>query len=152
MNRPIFDNNTFTNNGALYGNKIGSYPVRMIQSNTKSNKIKLEDAASGINVETQIEVILIDYDNQTMVLENSQIVKITPVTINATISGIDSAKFIAGVAVLDNFALVSRPGQSGVEYEITTNAIDPDIIPSVVDKRNLQSSDYQTIITSNFRF
>ena len=147
VNRPVFENNTYMNNSALYGANIASYATRIINQETLSNEIIINGSASGIDYSGEIKMMLVDYDNQTMVLENSNILKVTSVTSNASIEGIDYAKFTEGVATFKDFSFVSKPGSENIKYSVTSSAIDNSKVALVQG-----SNDFSTKIYANLRF
>ena len=68
--RPQFNQTTFTNNQAIYGKDIASYAVKIRFNDSDSDQMKITDIASGIKYTTNITFKLLDYDNQTMILNN----------------------------------------------------------------------------------
>ena len=152
MNRPIMGNNSFASNSAPYGNNIASYPVRIVEKNTGQNNILKNDIAGGVTIEEDLELILVDYDNQTMVLENSNAVKISAITDNASISGIDNVKFDSGSVTFSGFSLIHYLGSQNIEFSLTSTAIDDSIVTVVLNETSKNLEDYQTKLIANFRF
>ena len=122
--RPFILNTLYSNNTALYGPNIASYPVRIVFNNSVNDPMRLTDVVSGAAYSHQLNLTIVDYDNQVMnLLSNSQ-VKIVAVTNNASVKGIDSSKLIGGVAEFDNIQFVYRPGHSNTTYLAISNLID----------------------------
>ena len=92
-----------------------------------------------------LQLCLIDYDNQIMVLSNSDQLKVSSITPGASLMGIDNAVTFNGTALLDNIGFVYHPGAQNVEYKISSSQIDS-VKTSYLD---LLTND---IITINFRF
>ena len=152
MNRPVFENNTFINNSALYGSNIASYATRIINMEDFLTKIEISEIASGMSYNKILKLALKDFDNQTMVLEHSNIAKISPITANASIEGIDYGKFRNGIATLQGLAFVSNPGTKNVEFSITSKAIDTTIISQILATTPEELKAYSTSLTANFRY
>ena len=125
--RPQFLNVSYSNNTALYGNDIASYPVRIVMDGMMDQNIEFDNVASGITYSETVRLLLVDYDNQTMNLVNSSQIKILPITNGARLIGIDSASLTMGKAEFDsNLQFVYAPGQTNVEYIATCKLIDSD--------------------------
>ena len=77
--RPSLTGNIFINNTARYGDNIASYAVRIAQIGNMDKNIVLDGVASGIDIATSptstnqssLNLALVDFDNQTMKLQNS---------------------------------------------------------------------------------
>lgn len=123
LNRPSFDNNTYLNNTALYGNNIGSYPVRLLFNSTKENSLMLNDVGSGVEYQGDLTFALVDADDQTMVLDDVSILKMTPITSNSSVTGTDFAKVVNGVGSFQGVTFKSHPGGQNIVYRITSEAI-----------------------------
>ena len=111
-------------NTALYGPNIASYPVRIVRESMTDQNIVFDDVASGIAYPDTIKLLLVDYDNQTMNLVNSNQIKISAITSGARLLGIDSASLVNGEAEFDNLQFVYTPGQANIQYIATCNQID----------------------------
>ena len=152
LNRPSFDNNTFIKNSAQYGENIASYPVKVYFYETGTNKMTLYNIESGIQSKNDIQVRLVDFDGQTMILEDSKVVKITSSLINSTITGVNYAKFKNGVAIFKNITFVSSPGDKNIEYSVTTKAIGSEIIDYIYSETDEQKENFKNKILTNFRY
>jgi hypothetical protein len=150
MNRPQFSDNVYSNNSALYGQDVASYAVRIVNEVDDSNIINLNDVGSGIQYTKGIELSLVDYDNQRMVLDNESTIKITPSSANSTISGIDYAKVTAGVANFDELIFESKAGTSGKIYTLNSAAIDRDTVHVVTTDQEYQEV-YSSSLNVSFR-
>lgn len=146
--RPTIENITYGNNQAPYGPDIASYPVKIRFQGSNSDDMVLNDVGSGILYPNTLSLALMDYDNQVMVLNNENQILITPVDpTNSSMQGFNAALLQQGVASFDNLIAIATPGQSGVEYRASSNAIDMALINSAFGS---QISD--NLITVNFRF
>ena len=124
MNRPEIYTNIFINNSAPYGQDIGSYVVSIESIKSESFKLELQSVGSGVKYHEEIGVRLVDFDGQTTVLDNSDIVKIVPLNENTSISGIDNAKLNNGVAVFDNLIFEAEPGSQNIKYKVYSDSLD----------------------------
>jgi hypothetical protein len=82
--RPTYHNLTFTSNKAQYGNNIASYPVKIRLKDSDEDTIIFNSVGSGIALANTVELIIVDYDNQIMNLDN--INKITIKSMNISTS------------------------------------------------------------------
>jgi hypothetical protein len=151
MNRPHFSDNVYSNNSALYGKDVASYAVRIVNEVDGSNVINLDDVGSGIQYTKGIDLSLVDYDNQKMVLDNESTIKITPSSANSSISGIDYAKVTAGVANFDELIFESKAGTSDKIYSLNSAAIDRDIVQVVTTDQEYQEI-YSSSLNVSFRY
>ena len=150
--RPILSQNIFAGNVAAYGPDIASYPVKIVLKGTGNNQIYIYNAVSGQKHSDIIELELIDFDNQILVLENSETVKIQSFLSNSSISGNDYAKFTNGLAVLDDIEFIAKPGSESVIYNLTSNALDFDTISAGIMNFEDSASDYINNILATFRY
>lgn len=68
--RPSLSNNTYSNNVATYGNKIASFPARIVIVNsdgTFSEPYDIIDVPSGIEIEEVVDLAIVDEDQNIMV-------------------------------------------------------------------------------------
>lgn len=151
MNRPTLDNNTFSHNTAEYGPDIGSYPVRIVEHGKATNKVTLGGVASGLDFDTPTIFDLVDYDNQVMNMEDSSIVKLTGKSANSSIFGTDYAKINSGIASFDVINFMASSGRQGVEYSVTTKAIDSAKAMLVAQNDEDYQQNYVTTLKVNFR-
>ena len=122
-------NITFENNTAPYGNDYASYAVKIRLDSAVTDEIKLQNVGSGVVIDNSISLALVDYDNQTMVLENaSQISIFAKNSSDVKALGTNTALLRQGVAVFDSIIFAASPGETGAEYYATSKAIDTDKI------------------------
>ena len=145
--RPIMQNLTFTNNYASYGPNIASYAIKIKLNNSYSDDIILENVGSGVLYDQTLDFILIDADNQTMVLDSSSQIEIKSFSSDTLVSGINAVKANQGAVSFSSLYFTSNPGDTNVEFEITSKALDTEIL-------KLQfGADYsQAPITVSFRY
>ena len=124
--RPEMSNITFNNNDASYGSDIGSYPVKIVNSDMIDDPIVLTNVASGMVYSETLKFLLVDYDGQTMNLVNNSQIKISPVTSGASLKGVDYSILINGEAIFDTLQFVYAPGQDNVQFLATCDLIDSD--------------------------
>ena len=143
--RPKFSNLSYSNNTALYGSDIASYPARIIMDEMMDQNIKFDNVSSGMTYSQTIKLLLVDYDNQVMNLVNNSQIKISPITNGARISGIDSASLVNGEAEFNNLQFIYAPGQTNILYSLSCSLIDNDKVSYL----NLPTND---TITVSFRY
>ena len=146
LKRPQLANNIFSNNSAPYGSNIASYPVRVYQKESSSYKITIDNVASGIQLQALV-LVLVDYDNQTMVLDSTSQLKILPSLSLSKVSGINVAKLWNGIASFGKLIFISNPGSQNVIYQILSKAIDEAKLLEVFGRQA-----YSNSITVSFRF
>jgi len=117
LNRPSISHWSFENNSAQYGHDIASYPVKIVKSETSTNKIVLDEVVSGLEYETILEFRLVDYDEQLLILEDSSTVKITSNSLGASVKGTDFAKLNNGTSTFDNLIFKSEAGAQNVSFQ-----------------------------------
>lgn len=71
---------------------------------------------------------VVDYDNQEILSNNISQIKISAVTFNATLKGIDYAKVTQGVGLFDNLQFIYPSGGQNIEYVANSKAIDKTLI------------------------
>ena len=113
--------------------------------NMTDQNIMLENVASGIRYPETVALRLVDYDGQTMNLVDNSQIKISPITENARMLGIDSASLVNGEAEFDNLQFVYIPGETNIEYIATCKLIDS----KKVSYLNLPTND---TISVSFRY
>lgn len=121
--RPTLVNIVNSNNTAEYGPDIASYPVRLKVKDSSSAQIKLADVGSGVNYDKPISFVMVDYDNQTMVLDSASLVSITPTSPKQLVLGATSKKLIGGEVTFDDLVFVSSPGNTNVKFKISSEVI-----------------------------
>ena len=100
--RPELSNLTFSNNEAVYGPNITSYPVRIVNSVMMNDPIILTNVTSEMTYHETIRMFLVDYDSQTVNLISNTQVKIQPVTNGARLEGVDYSVLVNCQADFDN--------------------------------------------------
>ena len=153
FNRPDISNCLFCDNTAPYGNDIASYAVKIVETSSKNHHLCIEDVASGLLYNHSLYFDLIDFDGQTMNLENSHTIKVSPVNVNASVKGTDSAKINNGTALFDNLIFESTEGEvkytSITQFELTSKAIDSTIINTLFGG-SIQN--YTNLLDVKFRY
>lgn len=144
--RPNMNNLSFVDNYADYGEDIASYAVRIHMQGLNESQIMLDDIISGKNISRNIVFELKDYDNQTMVLDNSSVVKILPTNNDVEVTN-NLVKVNKGVATFDNLLFVAIPGSQNVKFTLNSNGI---VLPKA--RKQLGSSYVLPNITVNFRY
>jgi len=93
--RPNFITNiSYLNNTASYGPNIASYGVKITFSTSTSTDMKISNLGSGITYEQQMKLVVRDYDDQVMVLNNeNQIIITSDNNTLAQVGGFNSGKF-----------------------------------------------------------
>lgn len=152
MNRPVLGDNRFQSNVASYGPNIASYAVRIINRDTQSNKISINNAASGLPYTQNLVFAIVDYDYQVMNLQDSAVVKITPVDNYASVTSIDYAKFTKGIATFTKPTFKAIPGHKNVEYTLRSLAINDMILSNVISTSESDLETYHNLLYVNFRF
>ena len=107
----------------------------------------LNSIGSGILYNATLVLELKDFDNQTMNLDNASQIKISPVTSNAKVSGIDFARSINGVGSFSSLYFVYKPGAQNVIFQANSKAIDSSLVKSVFGSTISNFS-----ISVNFRY
>ena len=130
--RPTLFNVIYQENMAQYGPNIASYPVKIKLINLTEDDVYLRNVGSGIAYEQTLNFGLYDFDDQIMVLDNSNQITISPVDSQASsISGTNVGLLSQGVASFDNLIFVSTPGSTNVLYRATSKVIDTTKIQNV---------------------
>jgi len=131
--RPTFIGNIqYINNTAQYGPNIAGYPVKITFPENPSNKMNMEDLGSGIKYEESMYLVLRDFEDQAMVLDNqNQIVLKSINSSQASVNGFNSASLKNGIATFDNFIVSAEPGSQGIDVIASSKAIDSSKINDV---------------------
>jgi len=149
MNRPTMTNNQFYNNSAVYGDNVASYPVKIVDSTTNSNKIIISNAVSGLQYSESITVKIVDFEGQVVNSENKNTFKISSSAQGSSIGGTDFAKITDGTAVFDNLFFVAEAGSKNIGYTLSTLAISRPIIEQILLPTD--EKEYSNTITALFR-
>jgi predicted outer membrane repeat protein len=146
--RPVFENVTYVNNLADYGPNIASYPVKILLNDSSPEHMFLNNIGSKIQLETPLNLRLVDYDMQTMSQNSFNQILIQAVNeTTSSVSGFNSELLKQGVATFDAIQFVASPGSKNIKYQASSKAIDKVKIEEVF---GFQLSDNQ--ISINFRF
>ena len=146
-NRPILQNIIFKNNSAEYGLDIASYPVKIVMSNSSTSQMIINDMASGIVYDKIINLAIMDYDEQIMVLNNINQVQISPVNKSiVTMKGVSTSLLKRGISTFSNIIADSKPGNVNILFQASSKAIDLSKVKNVYFKVS------NNLITTNFRF
>jgi hypothetical protein len=146
--RPTFTEITFTNNSASYGNEIASYPVRIKEISSDSNKIFLDHVGPSIKLKAPLILRLVDYDDQTMVLDSSSQILIQPANRSiSSLSGFNSESLHQGVAVFENITFLAKPGSQNTTFFALSKAIEVNKI-----KKAFKDVRWENEIIVNFRY
>ena len=145
--RPILSNNIFINNSAPYGPNIASYPIRAKGGETLSNEITLVDLGSGLLSPNALVLSLVDYDNQTMVLDSTSQLKITPTMNSTRVSGVNVAKVWNGIATFNQLIFIGPPRSHNMYFKISSKAIDVEKLSEIFGDQM-----YDNAIKVSFRF
>jgi hypothetical protein len=124
--RPKLENNTYANNTALYGANIASYPIKIRNKSDNQNRIELNNVGSGVPLNESLVLQLLDYDNQTMILDNISQIKIIAIVPNTNLGGTHSVKVRKGEATFSNIQFQGIPGDSNIDFQSNSKAIDQD--------------------------
>ena len=148
FNRPQFNQNIYINNQAIYGNDIASYAVKVRFNESDSDHMSITDIASGIRYDTNIVFKLLDFDNQTMILNNiNQVELISSNTSQIQLKGTNNGLLKNGIAIFNNFIAISEPGNSNILISVKWKAIDKAKINTIFG-----SEIGNSLITTNFRY
>ncbi|CAI2370495.1 unnamed protein product [Moneuplotes crassus] len=145
---PVITNCTFTNNSAQYGPDIASYPVRIRMTQDIHSDMSLTNVGPGIGLDSSIKLSLLDFDNQTMVMNNDDQISIFAVdTQSSSVRGTNTVQLEKGVSEFDSIQFVSEIGSKNVKYRAVSKAIDNTKVNKLFN-----SSLVENQITVNFRF
>lgn len=145
--RPNIVNTTYSNNIAQYGPNIGGYAARLkLEGEELGTDITLNNAVSGGSINRILKFSLIDYENQTLVLDNTSTITIKPVSRTSNVIN-NFLKVNNGVATFDALVFHNTPGANDIMFELTSNAIDLNTVRKV-----LGISYRLPQITLNFRY
>jgi hypothetical protein len=144
--RPSLSNITYTNNSALYGQNIASYPVKIIEQGSTNSSIELNMVGPGITYSETLKLTLVDYDDQEIMNDDTSQIKISPVTENAKATGVNYAKSTKGVGEFSGLIFEYTPGSADIKYVASSTAIDQSMISNVFGQQFDNNS-----VSVNFR-
>ena len=146
--RPSINRVRYSNNEAVYGPNIASYPVKIKLVNSTQDQINFDNVGSGITYPQTLYFGLYDYDDQILVIENINQIIISAIDTQASyVSGFNAQKLNQGIAEFDNIAFVAAPGSTNILYQASSKAIDDDKIQQVFRQPISDNT-----ININFRF
>ena len=151
--RPEMEDLTFSDNSAMYGPDIASYAVRIAEVDNTSQNITLSYLSSGMTLSesssssnhTQLELVLLDFDDQVMVLSDEATIKIDGVSTNSQIIGFGESKMNSGIAVFDTIGFQHEVGAQEIRFMASSKDIN-DVKVAYIDLTTDNS------ITANFRY
>ena len=151
--RPELEDLLFSNNSAIYGPDIASYAVRIAEVDNTSQNMTLNNLASGMTLSesppdttrTQLELVLLDYDDQVMLLSDEATIKIDGIDTDSQIIGFGESKMNSGVALFETLGFQNTVGGQGIKFMASSKDIDTDKV-SYLDLTTDNS------ITANFRY
>ncbi|CAI2374896.1 unnamed protein product [Moneuplotes crassus] len=148
LKRPDIVDSMFTDNSARYGDNLASYPVKVRIEGQSDSYIKFTDVGSGITMPSSLVFALLDYDNQVVSLNSEDTFGIfAPAGSNATVKGVNSVNFNAGIATIEGIMFVDQPGSKNVKFDSSTAAIDKGRVSLA-----FPDQDFNNDITVDFRF
>ena len=146
-NRPVITNCIFSNNTAEYGPNFASYAVKIRMINSTSASMMIDRMVSGVQYDQVVKLSLIDYDNQTMLLNNVNQITINPVSkTSALMKGTNTALLRNGVSSFSNLVVNTQPGKSNLQFLASSKAINAAKVNEVYGYA------YNNLISANFRF
>ena len=145
--RPTISSVTFTNNSAEYGPNFASFAFKIKFSDSNTDEMIINNLSSGNEYNRTLRLSLVDFDNQTMILNNADQISINPInTTSASIKGINTALLRNGVASFNNFIAIAEPGSFNIQFQVSSKSINYNKIKKVY---SISSSN---IIYANFRY
>jgi hypothetical protein len=128
--RPQLINVTNQGNAAPYGPDLASYAVKIRM--VGSEEMVINNIGPDIKNEGVVKFELIDYEDQVMVLNNVDQIKITPRNVsNSSIGGVNLVLMQNGVASFDNLVATAKYGSQNVKYQASSKAISSEKISQV---------------------
>lgn len=128
--RPTLSSLVFSNNSALYGPNIASYPVKVKIGDTSINTVTVNNAVSGQTTQAFTFNIL-DYDDQVIILDSVSKVTVRPITAGAQVDGKSIGVAKAGVVYMDSIVLITIPGSKNVIFSISPSTVDMNVAKAV---------------------
>ncbi|CAI2378749.1 unnamed protein product [Moneuplotes crassus] len=148
LKRPDIVDSVFTDNSAKYGDNLASYPVKVRIEGQPDSYIKFTDVGSGVAMSSSLVFALLDFDNQVVSLNSEDTFGIfAPIGSNATVKGVNSVNFNAGIAIIEGIMFVDQPGSKNMKFDSSTAAIDKGRVSLA-----FPDQDFNNDITVNFRF
>jgi hypothetical protein len=117
--QPIFLNNSFYNNSAVYGPDVASFGIKMKSQDLAQAKLSkvagdsYTDIASGQRLPQPIVIALVDHTGQVVKTDNSSTASIFPAdTANVTVTGNSKVTAVEGVYSFTDVKISAQPGVS----------------------------------------
>ena len=147
--RPGLNNNSYHNNTAQYGSNIASYPIRIKLKGSDQNitRIALDNVVSGQIHSPSFQFDLVDHDDQIVSTDSSSTIKINKIHNNTLVEGVKVVAVSQGSASFDEVIFSAKPGSNNVKFEITSTAIDNDIL-----ELQYNGAVYENNINTSFRY
>ena len=136
------------NNTAQYGPDIASYAVKITFNNSFSNSMSINNIPSGLPYPNTLTLVLRDYDNQVMVLNNeNQISLFSSNSSIASVSGVNSMVLKKGASTFNDFTVAAQPGLQNVMFRATSKAINSKKVAAVYE-----NTIKENFVQLNFRY
>lgn len=142
---PLIASCLFLSNSAKYGPNLASYPIRITSCISPFQNITLSSVGSGIPYPDQLTLWLLDHQSQVLSLMNKSQIKITSVSSEAYVLGVNSAQITEGKATFENLIFEYKPGGRDVEFKMSWADIDK-------EKTKFFEMPTEDVIKVNFRF
>ena len=147
-NRPLLKNITYMNNSAQYGPDIASYAVKITFNDSFSNSMSINNTPSGLPYSNAFTLVLRDYDNQVMVLNNAnQISLFSSDSSIELVSGVNSVVLKNGTATFNDLTIAAQPGRQNVMFRATSKAINSFKVAAVYGRSTKES-----LVKLDFRY
>jgi hypothetical protein len=120
----------YTNNTAIYGKNVASYPVKIMKVNGNSLEeiTELTNVPSGAVMDESLPMAIVDAANDIITSVNTGSIIISAVTSNAHVKGSNTAAIQGGKATLSSTILESSPGDENIEYKLKSTSIDYELV------------------------
>lgn len=117
--------NTFISNTAVYGNDTASYPValQILSINKDTFLTKLDEVASGQNIEFEVVIGLVDSNGQVIANNDQETAFLSTENKYDKLGGQTVVQATQGKFIFKDFTFTATPGQS-TRISVKTNAID----------------------------
>ena len=145
--RPEIQSCLFSNNSSAYGPNIASYAVKVYKVGYPTNNISLSDVGSGIKLNNPFLLVLADYDNQQMVLDNVSQLTIRSLSSSNKLSGVNVVKVDSGVADFSDLIFIGNPGSQNINFAVDSKSIDYTKI-----NRLYGTNAFSNLISVSFRY
>jgi hypothetical protein len=121
--------------------------MKIMLYNSSSDSLLLNDVGSGVQYEDTITLALVDFENKIMILDNTSQISIKTISANQTILGTNVKTVSEGIAVFNDLTFISNPGDAAVEFHVTSNTFNYEVIAA-----QYGSADIQNNLVVNFRY